>query len=48
MELPSVGDRDLDKKIEEWLQWDKVITHFVCQVAVHYALRSKGGALRVF
>jgi hypothetical protein len=48
MELPLVGDGELDKKIEEWLQWDKVITHCVCQVAVHYELRSKGVALRVF
>jgi len=23
MELPSFGDGDLDKEIEEWLQWDK-------------------------
>lgn len=48
MELPSVGDGELDRKTEEWLQWDKVITHCVCQVAVHYTLRSKGAALRVF
>jgi len=27
------GDEDLDKKIEEWLQWDKVITHCACQAA---------------
>lgn len=48
MELPSVGDGELDNKIEEWLQWDQVITHYVCQVAIHYALRSKGAALHVF
>jgi hypothetical protein len=48
VELPSIGDGELDKKIEEWLQWDKVITHCVCQVSVHYALHSKGAALCVF
>jgi len=35
MELPSVGVGELDEKIKEWWQWDKVITHCVCQVAVH-------------
>jgi hypothetical protein len=25
VELPLVGDGELDKKIEEWLQWDKVL-----------------------
>lgn len=48
VELPSIGDRELDKKIDEWQQWDKVTTHCVCQVAVCYALCSKGAAVCVF
>jgi hypothetical protein len=27
VEVPLVGDGDLDEKIKEWLQWDKVIAH---------------------
>jgi hypothetical protein len=48
VELPSVGDVELDKKIDEWQQWDKVTTHCVCQVAVYCALCSKGAEVYVF
>lgn len=26
------GNVDLDKKIEEWLQWDKVKDFFMCEI----------------
>jgi hypothetical protein len=40
VELSSVGDEELDMKIDEWLWWDKVKTHCVCQVAIHSFIHS--------
>lgn len=32
VEFPLVGDAEIDKKVNEWQQWDKVLYKFVSYV----------------
>jgi hypothetical protein len=34
LEFPVVGDREIDEKVKEWLQWDKVF----CIIATYCLL----------